>query len=100
MIDTRYEQSDEPDMEPLVILETALDTACHSLAADHAIPDLDQEWLPPWRLPQTGHGWVAQWIVSAACELRQALLAYRHSYDHQRQLRLLPDPYPDERRPS
>lgn len=100
MNDKRNAQATEPDMDPLAILESALDTACHSLAADHAIPDLDQEWLPPWRLPQTGHGWVAQWILSAACELRQALLAYRHSYGHQRQLELLPDPSANKRQPN
>lgn len=99
MTQSNHQAHDLPDLDPLDVLETALDTACSTLAAAHPMPDPDQEWVPGWRLPQTGHGWVAQWILSAACDLRQALMAYRHSYSQQRKLRLLPEISPDDSRP-
>lgn len=92
--------TDEPRPDPLEILEQALATACHTLAKNRSRPELDQEWIPPWRLPQTAPEWISYWILSSALTLHEALMAYRHSTTHHGQLRLLPDPDRDSHIPS
>lgn len=90
---------ENPELAPLSILDAAIENACHALTAGRSIPDLDQEWIPSWRLPRNGHGWTLYWVLSAANGLREALNAHRHSLDPDGQLRLLPDPQADTERP-
>lgn len=92
---TPDQRPENAELAPLAQLEAALETACHALVAGHQRPALDQDWIPPWRLPETGKGWVIYWILSAAAELREALLAYGHATKPHGQLQLLPDSQAD-----
>ncbi len=87
MDDNNY---DHPELGPIANLEAALTTACQALIHEVSIPALDQDWIPPWRLPEGGPGWVRYWILGAAAGLREAIQAYRHALalDTQHQLRL------------
>lgn len=98
-IPTTDECPGNPELAAIAILDTAIEKVCHALTAGGSIPDLDQEWIPSWRLPRNGHGWTLYWVLSAATGLREALNAYRHSLDPHGQLRLLSDPQADTDRP-
>lgn len=86
---------ENPDLAPIAILEYAIENACHALTAGRSVPDLDQEWIPSWRLPRNGRGWTSYWVLSAATGLQEALNAYRHSLAPHGQHQLLPDPQAD-----
>ena len=91
------EWNDRPELGSIALLEAALETACHALLHEDLIPALEQEWLPAWRLPSNGPGWVRYWVLGAASGLREAIQAYRHalSLENSHQMRLLPGLDPD-----
>ena len=82
-----------PELAHLALLEVTLRNTCHALVGDDTVPALDQDYVPPWRLPTTPEGWVRHWILTSAGALNEAIMAYRHalSLREQRQLRFLPD---------
>lgn len=99
-IPTANQCLEHPELGPLASLETAIDAACRALLAGRQWPGLEQEWIPPWRLPQTPQEWLTYWITAASAELHEAISAYRHSLPQSAQLRLLPEHEGDPDRPS
>ncbi len=82
-----------PELAHLALLEVTLRTTCRALVGDDTVPALEQDYVPPWRLPATAEGWVRYWLLASADTLAEAIMAYRHAVSRreQRQLRLLPD---------